>query len=80
LRRVKAGAYQVDDAGELEIVSDDLREQLRVILGGILARNEICYRQAWLANVAEPCAGLKPGGILGVSRSRQHKKRGESRD
>src|SRR5882762_7987521 len=55
---VEAGADEIHDAAELQVVPDDLGEELRMWLGGILVRSEIGYCQARFV-YAEAGAGTR---------------------
>src|SRR5712675_934789 len=57
---IEAGADEIDDTTELQVVADDLGEELRMRLGGIFARGEIGNGQARLF-YAEAGAGGEPG-------------------
>jgi len=59
LRGIKAGTDEVEDAAELQVVANYLREELRVRFGVIGARREIGDGHAWLLD-AEAGAGAKP--------------------
>src|SRR5712671_3322882 len=56
---IEAGADEIHDAAELQVVADYLGEELRMRLGGVLARGEIGYCQARLF-YAEAGAGTEP--------------------
>jgi hypothetical protein len=60
LRGIEAGADEIENAAELQVVADDLREKLRVRFGGVNLRSEIGDGYARLFD-AEASAGLKPG-------------------
>jgi len=64
LRRIEAGADEIKDAAELEIVADDLSEKSGMIFGGVRARCEIGDGEAGFFDT-ETGAGLEPG-LLGV--------------
>ena len=66
---IETRADDVDDAGELEIVADDLGEELGVRASGVFARDEVRHGEARLRDVAEAGAGLEPRWVLGASRA-----------
>ena len=70
---IEAGADEIDDAAELEVVADDLGEELRMWLGGIFARGKIGNGQARLF-YAEAGARGEPGLCGGATGQRQYAK------
>src|SRR5712675_898496 len=56
---IEAGADEIHDAAELQVVADDLGEELRMWLGGVLAGGEIGYRQTRFV-YTEAGAGTEP--------------------
>jgi hypothetical protein len=70
LRGIKAGADKLDDAAELQVVANDLREELRMGFGIIGARCEIGNGHAGLV-YAEASTARKPGLRRSPSRHKQ---------
>ncbi len=70
LWRIEAGAGDLEDAGELEIVADDLGEKGRVGFRGVGTGSKVRNGHARLVGVAETCACAKPSLRLGERRLR----------
>src|SRR6266481_1454908 len=68
LRGIEAGTDEVEDAAELQVVANYLREELRVRFGVIGARREIGDGHAWLFGAE---AGATPEPILRGSLARE---------
>src|SRR2546423_8070307 len=66
LRRIKAGADEVKNAAELQVVANNLRKELRMRFGVIPSWRKVSDRHARLGDVAKPSSLTKPWRTLRV--------------
>jgi hypothetical protein len=77
LRRVEAGAGDFENAGELEIVADDLGEEGGVGFGGVGTGNEVRDGDAGFVGVHADC-GTEP--VLGVRGSSEETEKNQEEE
>ena len=60
LRRIEAGAGELENSAELEVIAHELCKEGGVRLGGVRAGSKVRYCQARFVRVAEASACAKP--------------------